>query len=367
MSYFLEYITHSIREHSDPGIQITGLHRVSVSSEGDHDEDDDDDSALIEHVPLHSTKEDYGTVSNRNGLTDGYVDWSHSHESIGNAFAAFLAYVVVAIVGYSFVFENWSILDSTYFAVTVFTTVGYGDLAPSTDASRLFTIVFASFGIIILGVFLGIIGARLYELREERVHVKLQGVQHRVMTQFGTEHHVNETGAVEVVVMDNAAMQKEARQEEEMKKKEEKKGSFARDVWEIIKIESPLILVLFMLSSPVVYLEGWDFVMGIYWMFITGTTIGFGDLSPTNTWSKVISNIYLPLAAAVFGEMLAQIAAAYIERCSDEIEDAFLDRALEKGDLEKMDLDNNEIVKPYEFLSYMLVTLGKVGVSCDDA
>ena len=57
-----------------------------------------------------------------------------------------------------------------------------------------------------------------------------------------------------------------------------------------------------------------------------------------------------------------EIAGAYIDRCSDEIEDAFLDRALEKGDLEKMDLDDDDTVKPYEFLSYMLVTLGKVGL-----
>jgi len=254
-----------------------------------------------------------------------------------------LGYIVVAIIGYSFVFEDWPILDSMYFAVTVFTTVGYGDLAPSTDISRLFTVAFASSGIIILGVFLGIIGARLFELREERNSVKLQGVKKQVMNQF------DESGEL----VDNSNNDK--KKDDESKEDE----TFVKDVWKIIKIEIPMILVLVMLSSPVVYLEGWDAIMGLYWMFVTGTTIGFGDLSPTHTWTKVICIIYLPLAAAVFGEMLAQIAGAYIERCSDEIEDAFLDRALDKGDLENMDLDNNDIVKPYEFLSYMLVTLGK--------
>jgi Ca2+-binding EF-hand superfamily protein len=67
----------------------------------------------------------------------------------------------------------------------------------------------------------------------------------------------------------------------------------------------------------------------------------------------------VPLAAAVFGEMLAQIAGAYIERRSDEMEDAFLARALTVGDIEKMDLEKDGRVKPYEFLTYMLVTMQK--------
>lgn len=89
------------------------------------------------------------------------------------------------------------------------------------------------------------------------------------------------------------------------------------------------------------------------------TTIGFGDLRPTHPWSKVICIIYVPLAAAVFGEMLAQIAGSYIERCSDQMEHAFMARALTKADIEKMDLEKDGRVKPYEFLSYMLVTMQK--------
>lgn len=58
------------------------------------------------------------------GFTDRYVDWTHSEDSIFRAKVAFAIYLIVAIILYSFILEEWSILDSVYFAVTVFTTVG---------------------------------------------------------------------------------------------------------------------------------------------------------------------------------------------------------------------------------------------------
>lgn len=38
--------------------------------------------------------------------------------------------------------EGWSRIDALYFSVMTMSTIGYGDLVPTTDQSKLFTIIF---------------------------------------------------------------------------------------------------------------------------------------------------------------------------------------------------------------------------------
>lgn len=42
--------------------------------------------------------------------------------------------------------EQWSLLDSFYFSAITLATVGYGDLAPTTAAGKLFTVFYVFAG-----------------------------------------------------------------------------------------------------------------------------------------------------------------------------------------------------------------------------
>src|SRR3712207_5567153 len=70
-------------------------------------------------------------------------------------FRSLVVLVVITLLGgtifYSSV-EGWSVVDAFYFSVTTLTTVGLGDLAPSTTVGKLFTVIYIFAGLsIILG------------------------------------------------------------------------------------------------------------------------------------------------------------------------------------------------------------------------
>ena len=65
------------------------------------------------------------------------------------AYGAVAAIAILILLG-TFVYhllEDWSYLDSAYFTVVTLATIGYGDLAPTHEVSKLFTIFFIVSGV----------------------------------------------------------------------------------------------------------------------------------------------------------------------------------------------------------------------------
>ncbi len=66
--------------------------------------------------------------------------------------------------------QGWAILDSLYFCVMTISTIGYGDLVPTTPFSKLFTIAYAILGI---GLFASLVG-KLVALRMDRHNKRIE-------------------------------------------------------------------------------------------------------------------------------------------------------------------------------------------------
>ena len=93
---------------------------------------------------------------------------------------------------------------------------------------------------------------------------------------------------------------------------------------------------------------------------ITGTTVGFGDLQPSSVATRGIAVVWIPLAVAMLGKFLGQVAGIYLERRNDAVEQRFLARAMTLSDVRRMDTDRDGRVSPEEFMCYMLLALQKV-------
>jgi len=86
---------------------------------------------------------------------------------------------LILIIGGTIVYhriENWNYITSFYFAVTTLTTVGYGDIYPTTEISRLFTACYILVGVSIFFYGLFSIGEYFVKKRmimlERRVRAK---------------------------------------------------------------------------------------------------------------------------------------------------------------------------------------------------
>ncbi len=74
--------------------------------------------------------------------------------------------IAVGTVVYHYM-EHWSWVASFYFTVCTITTVGYGDLYPTTELSQMFTALYALAGVALGLASLGLVGSMYIARREE--------------------------------------------------------------------------------------------------------------------------------------------------------------------------------------------------------
>ncbi|KAL7566722.1 hypothetical protein ACA910_017778 [Epithemia clementina (nom. ined.)] len=298
-------------------------------------------------------------------LTSGYTDYLHSSNALRLVLMHGIIYYTLAVILYSFVLDTkWTIIDSLYFATVLFTTIGYGDLCPVSDLGRLCTMGLALYGIVILGIFLGIYGETLLEnqtstLSKQQTALRKGVVQAMAQTadearSFMREYSAGGKRASSAPTLPTSNQLKNRNVSEELNCRE--RGLVA-DVGFFILDELPILTLVSLIGLTIGYLEGWDPIKSIYWTMITGTTVGLGDEAPQSEYIRLGCVFFLPLCVAVLGEVLSKIAELYLNRKRRISQEEFFSRTLTKADLVTMDTDQDGDVSKAEFLSYMLVTL----------
>ncbi|XP_035656719.1 potassium channel subfamily K member 5a [Oncorhynchus keta] len=138
----------------------------------------------------------------------------------------------VTITG-SKTFNNWNWPNAVIFAATVITTIGYGNIAPKTSAGRVFCIFYGLFGVPLCLTWISELG-------------KFFGGRAKHLGQYLTKRGVSL-----------------------------RKAQFTcTAIFVLWGVLVHLVIPPFVFMSQ----EGWTYVEGLYFSFVTLTTIGFGDL-----------------------------------------------------------------------------------------
>jgi voltage-gated potassium channel len=86
-------------------------------------------------------------------------------------FRSLMLLVVVTLVGGTILYstvEGWSAVDALYFSVTTLTTVGFGDLTPTTALGKLFTVIYIFAGLGLVVGFVNVVAKETLEGRTRR-------------------------------------------------------------------------------------------------------------------------------------------------------------------------------------------------------
>ncbi|MCC7486634.1 MAG: two pore domain potassium channel family protein [Burkholderiales bacterium] len=84
-----------------------------------------------------------------------------------------------------------------------------------------------------------------------------------------------------------------------------------RVVWPILSI---LLGAIASMGAGVALLERWPLLDGVYFAFVTGLTVGYGDLVPRRTVSRVLA-----IAIAITGVLLIALLAAIAVRAMESM------------------------------------------------
>lgn len=210
-----------------------------------------------------------------NGLLDNDIDAKNSLDALMGA-------VSVEGIGIDDDLEepahhNWEFESSFFFCVTIMTTIGYGSFAPATAAGRLLVIPFGMIGICITGVVLSLLAVD--------IDIAITWLVKTVCRTTDADAH--------------------------------------RKRYAIL-----VVVALYWVGTALFYKieEGWSMVDSLYAIFVTYTTIGFGDFVPEPDLEYVWS-IEVLVGLALFAALIQAETDAVEEAEHDAQERALKDAA----------------------------------------
>lgn len=250
-------------------------------------------------------------------------------------------------VAFGCVVEGWSIVTSCYVITQIITTVGYGDVTPSSPAAKIFLGVYVLITIVFMATIVTECAITVVAANEEHLQKQIEAATTHVLgTDTGETSRVRSAwndalvGIIYFIIFVTF-------------------GTVFYSWYEGCSCSYGRTLIENCIEGPQCHATGGSVKTwqdSLYMSLITLTTVGFGDYSPKSQMGRAIGCVWMFLGVAAAGNMVGRIANARMMAAREQDRLHTVNREIFK----KLDLDGDGTLSRYEFRSYTLLKFGLV-------
>lgn len=259
------------------------------------------------------------------------------------AFAVLILYFVVCTAVLVSHEPGWTVIDSIYFSMATCSTVGYGDLSPSSSAMRVFTVVM---------IFLGIGG--VYPLAAQVISrlflpmtAKGRGLLDRAFPPVYID--IDEDGSKDFRVPERLPV------------------FYLKNL-----LPSAILFMTVQVVSAAIYMAlepNWSFGDSLYHSIVTASTVGYGDTLPVTQGGRLFCAFHMLLAVSLLAELLTTVGTVREERAMAQQRVKVVEQELDEDLMERLNCemlklrphdDDPSGLNDCEFVLTMLLELGCV-------
>ncbi|KAF1746713.1 hypothetical protein GCK72_023170 [Caenorhabditis remanei] len=213
---------------------------------------------------------------------------------------------------------RWDFWNSVFFAATVFTTIGYGNLACKTNIGRIATIIYGLIGIPLMLFVLKVFGELSFKW-VQKIRYNLRRCARKCIWK-----KLKRSSTIETVASDEMLETCEDSEDEE-------RITTFPVKWALCIVFLFIVICSFIVS----FWEKWDFLTAFYFFFVSLSTIGFGDVIPEHPRTAcglfILYFVGLALFSMVYAILQERVENQYmwaLELIDQEYQETQLDKQL---------------------------------------
>uniref|UniRef100_A0A2N9FZK1 Potassium channel domain-containing protein n=1 Tax=Fagus sylvatica TaxID=28930 RepID=A0A2N9FZK1_FAGSY len=246
-------------------------------------------------------------------------------------------YLSLGVLIYSFNTEHFSgsethpVVDALYFCIVTMCTIGFGDIAPLTPATKVFACVFVLVGFGFMDILLSGVVNFVLDIQENMILTGIQMGRRRSQQGFSARDYIVDVakGRMRIRLKVGLAL-------------------------------GVVVLCIGMGTLVLYFVEDLDWIDSFYLSVMSVTTVGYGDRAFKTLPGRLFAIFWLLFSTLMVARAFLYLVEARIDKRHRSIAKWVLQREITVQDLLAADINNTGFISKSEYVIYKLKEMGKI-------